>query len=54
MAEVLGGQAEGRIVAVDLLVERERIDRMIRDLVRSRDVRDQVITEARDTVGDRS
>ncbi|MEV4060183.1 hypothetical protein [Nonomuraea dietziae] len=42
------------MVAVALLVERERIDRVIRDLVRSRDVIDQVITEARDTVGARS
>ncbi|MEV4166578.1 hypothetical protein [Nonomuraea dietziae] len=49
MAEVLGGQAEDRIVA-----QREPIGRMIRDLVRSRDVLDQVITEARDTVGARS
>lgn len=33
-----------------LLVERQRINRMIGDLLRSRDVLDEVITEARDLV----
>ncbi|GAA3473535.1 MerR family transcriptional regulator [Nonomuraea roseola] len=42
------------LLVEDLLVERERINRMIKDLARSRDVLDQVITEARDTVGDPS
>jgi peptide chain release factor 1 len=42
--------AESRRVVDDLTGERDRIDRMIRDLVRSRDVLDEVIDSAKGRV----